>query len=60
MIVGARKSDVSGLTDAGKVYTYDLAGISDLKEKIKAPDAATYDKFENSVSQSEDPLAVGA
>ena len=60
LAVGAYLADPGGISEAGAVYTFDIAGLSEFQEKITAPDGAANDYFGQSVSQSGNILAVGA
>jgi alpha-tubulin suppressor-like RCC1 family protein len=62
LAVGAYKTDLNGLTDAGAAYLYELEsnGSATLLTKVTAPDNSSSDRFGYSVSQSGNILAVGA
>ncbi|OPY89177.1 MAG: hypothetical protein A4E72_01190 [Syntrophus sp. PtaU1.Bin208] len=61
LMVGARRADPDGLTDAGAAYVYALNGNSvDLMTKLTASDVAAGDQFGQSVAMVGKVIAVGA
>ncbi len=63
LAVGSQNKDVSGTTDAGKVYMYTRSGsVWTLESTITAPDIASGDKFGESIAFTANGavLAVGA
>jgi hypothetical protein len=60
IVVGARRADPSGLTDAGAAYVYSVKGNSvKLVANLTADDAIAGDEFGQSVAFAGDVIAVG-
>lgn len=63
LAVSAHKSAVNGMTEAGKVYIYQLnsAGTTyNYHSTVTAPDPAAYEEFGTAIHLTGDTLAVGA